>query len=284
VIKPADSASPLKGVLSGKQRVAFSEPVPVPLLKAIGRATGSTVNDVLIAAVSGALRQHLLCSGADPGALQLRAVVPVDLRARRRALELGNVFGLTFLELPVGVDEPLERLARARRGMETIKRSPEAPTFMGLLSLFGQTPKPVEDVASDLFGSKATLVLTNVRGPRRPLFLAGSRIERQLFFVPHPVSLGVGISVLSYNDEVVLGVIGDSEVLAEPTRLSDGFVSEVALLAEAVADRRPGERAAPEETEAVPPDPQRCAAITRSGTRCKRRARAGGAYCHIHGA
>jgi diacylglycerol O-acyltransferase len=284
VIKPADSPSPLKGALSGKQRVAFSEPVPVPLLKAIGRATGTTVNDVLIAAVSGALRQHLLCSGADPRALQLRAVVPVDLRARRRALELGNVFGLTFLELPVGAAEPLERLARAKRGMDGIKRSPEALTFMGLLSLFGQTPKAVEDVASDLFGSKATLVLTNVRGPRRPLFLAGSRIERQLFFVPHPVSLGVGISVLSYNDEVVLGVIGDSEVLAEPAQLSERFVREVAMLGDGVAALRYGQGAAPEGMEAVPPDAQRCAAITRSGARCKRRARAGSTYCHIHGA
>lgn len=242
VIKPADPPSPLRGPLTGRQRVACSDPVPLPLLKAIGRATGATVNDVLIAAISGALRQHLQESGADPQALQVRAVVPVDLRPPGRALDLGNVFGLTFLDLPVGVADPLERLARARVGMETIKRSPEAAVFLNVLALFGQTPRPVEDVASGLFSSKATLALTNVVGPRRPLYLAGCRVEHVLFFVPHPVSLGLGVSLLSYDDEVLLGVISDAGVLAEPGRISDRFVSEVARL-EQIIGAGPGQPA-----------------------------------------
>ncbi|NWF79700.1 MAG: wax ester/triacylglycerol synthase family O-acyltransferase [Chloroflexi bacterium] len=230
VIKPADPPSPLRGSLSGKRRVACSEPLPLEQFKAIGKATGTKVNDVLIAVTSGALRQYLLAAGVDPQRLPLRAIVPVDLRAPERALELGNAFGLTFLDLPVGVADPLERLARARAGMEAIKCSPEALVFLNLLALFGQTPKPVEDLASNLFSSKASVVLTNVVGPQQPLYLAGSRITRLSFFVPHPVSLGLGISLLSYNGEVVLGVISDAEVLAEPARISDRFASEVAAL------------------------------------------------------
>jgi diacylglycerol O-acyltransferase len=284
VIKPDDPPSPLKGALSGRQRVAFSDPVPVPLLKAIGRATGTTVNDVLISAMSGAVRQYLLEAGADPQTLQLRAVIPVDLRTRERALDLGNVFGLTFLDLPAGVAEPLERLTLAKQGMDTIKHSPEATVFMNLLALFGQTPKSVEEIALELFGSKATMVLTNVIGSKRPLYVAGSRIEQLLFFVPHPASLGVGISLLSYNDEVVLGVISDSEVLAEPARISDRFAGEVALLGEAVvATLRAGSGVEPP----MPPvesesDSRPCTAITRAGKRCKNHARAGSAFCHMH--
>lgn len=230
VIKPADPPSPLRGSLSGKKRVACSDPLPVVQLKAIARATGTKVNDVLIAATSGALRQYLLEAGADPQRLQMRAIVPVDLRAPERALELGNAFGLTYLDLPVGVADPLERLARVKAGMDAIKRSPEALVFLNILALFGQTPKPVEDIASDLFSSKGTLSLTNVVGPQQPLYLAGSRIAQLSFFVPHPGSLGLGISLLSYNGEALLGVISDAEVLAEPARISGRFASEVAAL------------------------------------------------------
>lgn len=230
MLKPADPPSPLKGSLSGKRRVACSGPLPVFQLKAIGKATGAKVNDVLIAAAAGAIRQYLLEAGADPQRLQMRAVVPIDLRAPERALELGNAFGLTYLDLPVGVADPLERLARAKAGMDALKCSPEALVFLNILALFGQTPKPVEDIASDLFSSKGTVVLTNVVGPQQPLYLAGSRITRLSFFVPHPVSLGVGISLLSYNGEAVLSVISDAEVLAEPARISDRFASEVAAL------------------------------------------------------
>jgi WS/DGAT/MGAT family acyltransferase len=216
--------------LRGRQRVAFSAPVPVPALKAIGRATGTTVNDVLIAALSGAVRGYLQAIGVAPETLQLRAAIPVNMRRPQDAMELGNAFGLTFLELPIGAADPLERLAQAKQRMDAIKHSPEALVFLNVLALFGQTPKPVEDLASDLFASKSTLVLTNVKGPQQPLYVAGSRIAQMLFFVPHPVSLGLGVSLLSYNDTVLLGVISDAAVLPDPARISDRFAAEVAVL------------------------------------------------------
>lgn len=234
VVRPADPASPLKGPLSGRQRVAFSAAVPVPVLKAIGRATGTTVNDVLIAALSGSLRQYLQAIDADPDTLQLRAAIPVNMRRPEHALELGNAFGLTFLELPVREADPLERLQQAKQRMDAIKHSPEALVFLNVLALFGQTPKAVEDLASDLFASKSTLVLTNVIGPKQPLYIAGGMIEQMLFFVPHPVSLGIGVSLLSYNDTVVLGVIADVAVLADPAQISDHFAAEVTLLQQVV--------------------------------------------------
>lgn len=233
VVRPPDPPSPLKGPLSGRQRVAWSDPMPVAALKAIGRASGATMNDVLIAALSGALRHYLLEIDAEPDAVRMRAAIPVNLRRPQRALELGNAFGLAFLELPVGEADPLERLAQAKQRMDAIKHSPEAPVFLNMLAFFGQTPKAVEDLASDLFASKSTLVLTNVRGPRQPLYLAGNRIEQLLFFVPHPVSLGLGFSLLSYNGAVLLGVIGDAAVLNDPTAISERFAAEVATLQQA---------------------------------------------------
>jgi diacylglycerol O-acyltransferase len=257
MVKPPDTDSPLRGRLSGAQRVAYSAPVPVPLIKRIGRATGTTINDVLIAAMSGAVRHYLEELGSDPYQAHMRAVVPVNLRHPQRALDLGNVFGLTFLDLPVEVADPLERLMQAKAGMDAIKRSPEAMVLLNLLIMFGQTPKPIEDIAAELFGSKATMVMTNVMGPKQPLYLAGSRIEHMLFFVPHPVSMGLGISLLSYNDEVLLGVISDAAVLAEPARISDRFVEEIELLrAEVELGQAIGHHSLPRVKIAVEIDPE----------------------------
>lgn len=274
VIKPADPITPLKGKLSGKQRIALSPPIPLAAVKAVGQRTGTKVNDVLIAAMTGALRHYLFQHHARLDGLTIRAVVPVDLRPPGRGLELGNAFGLTFLDLPVSHEAPLERLRATKKGMDAIKRSPEAMIFLNILSVFGQTPKAVEDLAADVFGSKATLVMTNVMGPVEQLYFTGKPISRIAFWVPHPVSLGLGISILSYNGSVTLGVIADAAVLPDPGAITSQFHVEFAQLC---ASAGVALEAAPAQASA----PQ-CAATTRGGSRCKHRPIPGGSYCRQH--
>lgn len=294
LLRSPDPPTPLKGRLSGTQRVALSAPVPLDVVKAIGAATGTKVNDVLVAAMAGALRHYMLERGARRSQMHIRAVVPVDLRTPERALELGNAFGLTFLDLPVDAAEPLARLRATKRGMDAIKRSPEAVVFLNLLALFGQTPKAVEDVAASVFGSKSTLVMTNVAGPKSPLYLVGSEVERMVFWVPHPVTLGVGVSILSYNGQVTLGVITDASVVPDPQRIADRFSEEFALMRDgAAAAAQPAPVAPAEAVEeppaeelqlgAVAPQPaDRCEGMTRAGERCRRRPVAGTRYCRAH--
>lgn len=267
VLKPADPSTPLKGRLSGKQRVAFSAPVPLPEVKAIGAGVGAKVNDVLVAAMTGALRHYLGTHHARLDGLHIRAVVPVDLRRPERALDLGNRFGLTFLDLPVGQGEPLERLRETKQGMDAIKRSPEAIIFQNILSVFGQTPKAVEDIAADVFGSKATLVMTNVMGPGQQLYVAGSPIRTLIFWVPHPVTLGLGISILSYNGQVTLGVIADASVIPDPETITAQFNQEFLRLREASGVSMPARTT--------------CAATTQAGKPCKNRPLESG-YCRVH--
>lgn len=274
VIKPADPITPLKGKLSGKQRIALSPPLPLAAVKAVGQRTGTKVNDVLIAAMTGALRHYLFQHHARLDGLTIRAVVPVDLRPPGRGLELGNAFGLTFLDLPVSQAEPLERLRATKKGMDAIKRSPEAMIFLNILNVFGQTPKAVEDIAADVFGSKATLVMTNVMGPAQQLYFTRKPISRMAFWVPHPVSLGLGISILSYNGSVALGVIADAAVLPDPSAITDQFYMEFAQLCASAG-------VAPEPPPAQASAPQ-CAGTTRGGARCKHRPTPGAAYCRQH--
>ncbi|GIV68516.1 WS/DGAT/MGAT family O-acyltransferase [Caldilinea sp.] len=291
LLKPPDPASPLKGPLGLPKRVAWSEPVALPEVKRIGKATNAKVNDVLVAAMAGALRRYMRERGADVDGMTIRAVVPVDLRRPDRAFELGNRFGLVFLDLPIGVAEPLERLKATKRNMDAIKQSPEAAVFLGILNLFGRTPKPMEDIAVSIFGSKATLVMTNVAGPRQLLHLAGAPVARMTFWVPHPGDLGMGISILSYNGEVTLGIVADAGLVPDPERIAEEFGEEFTRLRQAVEGTTPTEASAvgakaidTKEDEKISPAtaPAACAALTAAGKPCKNRPMAGSPYCRVH--
>lgn len=269
LFKTPDPPSPLKGQLGLPKRVAWSEPVDLDTVKRVGRATNAKVNDVLVTAMAGALRHYMQARGADVDGLTIRGVVPVDLRRPDRALDLGNRFGLVFLDIPVGVSGPLARLAATRQRMDAIKRSPEAAVFLGILNIVGRTPRPVEEIALTIFGSKATLVMTNVAGPRTPLYLASRLIDRMIFWVPHPADLGMGISILSYNGAVTLGIVADAGLVPDPERIAEEFNREF-------------ERLCAEVNGAQPIPASRCTATTAAGRACKNKPLAGSAYCRVH--
>jgi len=238
LLKAPDPKSPLKGKFGMKKRVAWSEPVALDDVKAIGAPLGAKINDVLVAAMTGALRTYLHGRGVDVNHTTVRAMVPVDLRPPERAAELGNEFGLVILELPVHHRSASQRLRTTKARMDALKRSPEAAAVLTLFSLFGRSPKAVEDLAVDLFGSKASLVMTNVAGPRKTLYLAGVPIDRLMFWVPHPGrQLGMGISILSYRGTASLAVIADARLVPDPETIAREFNREFARML-AAARRR----------------------------------------------
>ena len=108
-----DTKTSLKGRPGGAKVVAWNEPLPLPDVKAVGRALGCSVNDVLLACATGALRGYLLERGDDLEGAELRAMVPVNLRPPGSSKALGNKFGLVPLLLPVGIDNPVERVLEA---------------------------------------------------------------------------------------------------------------------------------------------------------------------------
>jgi diacylglycerol O-acyltransferase / wax synthase len=243
VALPPDPPTAFKGPLGRRKRAAWSKPVPLDDFKEIGKAFGATVNDVLIATASGALRRYLEKRGEPTSGLTIRASVPVNLRPLDEAHKLGNAFGLVFLGLPIGVTDPLRRLRVIKKEMDELKRSPEALVAYGVLGVLGVTPVEVERVGLRFFGSKATTVLTNVPGPREPLYLAGRKLERVMFWVPQSGRLGLGISILSYAGGVMLGVATDEGLVPDPERIIDAFDTEFRALLGA-ARRRPARKRA----------------------------------------
>ena len=226
VLLPPDPPTAFKGDLGRRKRAAWSKPVPLEDFKAIGNALGATVNDVLVATATGALRRYLEQRGEPIGGLEIRASVPVNLRPLEHAHKLGNSFGLVFLTLPVGIADPIKRLLAIKKEMDELKRSPEALVAFGVLNVMGFAPVEVERLGLRFFGSKATAVLTNVPGPRDPLYLAGRRLERAMFWVPQSGRLGLGISILSYAGGVMLGVATDEGLVPDPEKIVDGFEKE----------------------------------------------------------
>jgi diacylglycerol O-acyltransferase / wax synthase len=230
VVLPPDPPTPFKGDLGRRKRVAWSTTVPLADFKAIGKAFGATVNDVLVATATGALRRYLEQRGESTAGLAIRASVPVNLRPLDEAHRLGNSFGLVFLTLPLGIADPIERLRSIKKEMDELKHSPEALVAFGVLNVLGLAPVEVERLGLRFFGSKATAVLTNVPGPREPLYLAGRKLERAMFWVPQSGRLGLGISILSYAGGVMLGVATDEGLVSDPERIVDGFEKEFKAL------------------------------------------------------
>lgn len=227
VFAPPDPLTPLKGPLGLRKRAAWSGTWSLQSVKDRAHALDCTVNDLLMAALSGALRRWLGRHGALPRAV--RAFVPVDLRAPGPIpATLGNRFGLVYLKLPVSCRTPERRLAVTRRRMETLKRSPEALVAFGLLDLFGRIPEGLEGVLVDFMGAKGSLVATNLPGPRQPVSLAGVPISGMRFWVPQAGHMALGISILSYSGGIGIGVASDAGVIADPASIVDDFADELA--------------------------------------------------------
>ena len=230
LVMPPDPATAFKGPLGVRKHVAWSDKIPLPDVKTIGKRFGTKVNDVMLSAVTGALRDYLVGRDADVANMEIRSVIPVDLRPPQRGIELGNAFGLVFLTLPLHVDDPLERLLETKKRMDVIKQSVEALTFYSLLNVFGVTPRQVEEQAVNIFATRATAVMTNVRGPGQALYIAGSRIENMMFWVPQAGRLGMGVSIISYDNKVTVGVITDAGLVPDPQEITATFHNRFAEL------------------------------------------------------
>jgi len=221
-----DTQTRYKGLLSREKRVAWCEPLPLAEVKVVGKALGASINDVLLATAAGALRDYLQRNNDNPDGVELRAIVPVNLRPVEKANELGNQFGLVFVDLPVGTEDPLERLELVRSRMGALKGSSQPIVAFVLLSAVGLGPKILQDQISGLIGRNASAVMTNVPGPQKPLYLAGSEINEIEFWVPQSGGIGMGLSILTYNGRVQFGLITDKGLVPDPHNVIDKFADE----------------------------------------------------------
>ena len=222
-----DTHTRLKGKPNGKKHVSWSEPLPLDEVKAISKAFGCSINDVLMASVAGALRAYLRAKGDSiEHDCDVRVMVPVNLRKASRQQKLGNAFGLVPLVLPVGLEDPVARLYEVRHRMNELKGSYTALVAMSVLGVLGATPKQVQNEIQNYFTRKATAVMSNVPGPQQPLFIGGSQLDQCMFWVPQSGDIGIGVSILSYNGGVQFGIVTDDALVRDPDNIINRFAPE----------------------------------------------------------
>jgi WS/DGAT/MGAT family acyltransferase len=227
----ADTDTSLKGDLGVAQRATWSGPLALAQVKRIGNVIDAKVNDVLIGAVAGALRYYFESRNEPTDGVVVRSLIPVNLRPPEQAFELGNRFGLVYLDLPVSLDDRLKRVLSVKRKMDEIKGSSEAIAALGVIEGLGYVPLGLEEWAVRRFSRKASAVMTNVPGPQEPLHLKERRVQHVMPWVPRAGHVGLGVSIFSYDGTVRLGIACDAGLVPDPDVIVDGFMHEFDRLA-----------------------------------------------------
>jgi WS/DGAT/MGAT family acyltransferase len=204
-------------------------------IKAIKDELGGTVNDVVLATVAGALGSHLRRRGRDTRGLQLKAMVPVSVRADADRGALGNQVAAMMAPLPVWCQEPVARLDIVREEMRVLKEGGQAVGAQVLTDLTGFAPPTVMGQAARLISRQRffNLVVTNVPGPQTPLYLLGRRAIDPFPMVPLAKGQGLGIALMSYDGRINFGLVGDYDVLHDLEDLAEDLRASLAELAEA---------------------------------------------------
>jgi hypothetical protein len=174
-LMPQDSPTRFKGKPGVAKEVAWAAPLSLDDVKTVAKALGASVNDVLLSCVAGALAGYLARKGELTDGVMIRALVPVNLRPIEEAYRLGNQFGLVFLELPIGIDNPVERLYAVRANMRALKGSFQPVIALGLLAAMGAGPQVLQEELLHALARNGTAVMTNVPGPPQKALLRRRR-------------------------------------------------------------------------------------------------------------
>ena len=216
--------------ISGRKRVAWTAPLDLAVVKQAKDRLGATVNDVLMASVSGALCRYLERS-AGQVLQRLLISMPVNVRPADEPLTLENRFAAVPLELPAGILPIEERVRAVKARMDDLKHSVVPIVVYGLQrALLTVLPQGVSRGLIDFLANKCTAVVTNVPGPQRGITLAGRQVRSMMFWVPQRADIGLGISILSFAGKVQVGVLADTTLVPDPNDLVRAFEEEFAAL------------------------------------------------------
>ena len=225
-----DSTTRFKGPLGVMKRVTWAEELSLFEVKALSEVLKCSVNDVLVSCVTGALRTYLLEQGDPVEGVEVRALVPVNLRPPGPVTELGNRFGMVFLSLPIGLGDPIERVLEVHKRMGELKGSQQPLVALGILAGMGIAPEFIKERVLEALAANASVVITNVRGSEQPRYFAGKRMTRQMFWVPQSGGIGIGVSILSYAGQVSFGVVTDTQRVPHPDVITKRFGGEFKTL------------------------------------------------------
>jgi len=202
--------------------------------KAIKNTLGGTVNDAVLAVVSGALGRYMRIHG-DSTDVALKAMIPVSVRADVERGALGNRVAAMWASLPVGITDPVKRMRRISSAMKDLKESGQAVGAQVLTELSGFAPPTIMAQAARLQARQRlfNLVVTNIPGPQVPLYMLGRELDALYPMVPLAENTALGIAIMSYNGQLNFGLVSDFDALPDVEVLADELRSSIDELATA---------------------------------------------------
>lgn len=225
----------LQGSPSGAKSLTWSEAVPLELVKHLASRTSSTVNDLALSVITGALRRYLADRGPLPD--KIGVTIPLNLRALDEPLapELGNQIGLVFVNLPVSLDDPMRRLEHIRERTSAIKASPEGRVVRSGMAMVGAMPRgAIAKGWMEQFTRRSSAIITNIAGPPTAVAIAGAPLRGFVLWVPASGTVGVGLSIVSYDGALRIGVSVDRAIVPDPKLIieavRDEFAAHLALI------------------------------------------------------
>ena len=240
-------ASPLNVRIGPHRRFAWVDG-DLAVFKAIKNALGGTVNDVVLAVVAGALRSHFLAHGYETDS-ELKAMVPISVRAESERGALGNKVTAMYAPLPIALEDPIARYRAVHEAMRGLKESGQAVGADVLTSLADFAPPTILSQAARLQTMQRffNLTVTNVPGPQFTLYLLGRPLRRLYPQVPLVENAALGIAIMSYDGRIDFGLLADYDALPDLDDIAaalDGAIAELAAVAGAVPQAaRPRRRA-----------------------------------------
>ena len=192
-------------------------------VKAIKNRLGGTVNDVILATITAALRAYLLGHGHRPDRMELRAMVPVNVRTPNEHLKLGNRVSMMMAPLPIGILDPVERLHQVRTAMVLLKESGQAGRMNHMIEMIDVLPPTLQRVVAQLQMAAAPIntICTNVPGPPVSIYVQGKRLETLVPLVPLAQGVGLAFAILSYADTLTIGITADAALVPDCEQFSD---------------------------------------------------------------
>jgi diacylglycerol O-acyltransferase / wax synthase len=232
-LRPAP-ASPYNGSIGPHRRFTWVR-VRLGDVKAIKNVLGGTVNDVVLATVTGAARRHLHARGVSTQDLTLRAMVPVSVRSDLEQGALGNRVAAMMAPLPVWCENPTVRLDVVSDAMRNLKSSGQAVGAEVLTRIGGFAPPTIMAQATRIGARQRAfnLVVTNVPGPQFPLYVQGHELLDVFPMVPLAMNQRLGIALMSYNGAINFGLIGDYDSMPDLEDFARYLAESLEELAEA---------------------------------------------------
>jgi WS/DGAT/MGAT family acyltransferase len=205
--------------------------------KRVKDALGGTVNDVVLAVVAGALREWLRGRGIRTEGLELRAQVPVSIRASDEHGQLGNRLAVMRAPLPVYIADPVRRLEAVSQAMKGLKQSKQA-LGAEVISRFNDFAPPtlLAQAARINFSTRLfNLTVTNVPGPQVPLYVLGRELEDIFPIGFLPPNQALFVAIMSYNGGINFGLLADYDSMDDVDVIASGIETAIAQLVDAAA-------------------------------------------------